>query len=167
MFKFIQKMYKSLFRIREFEEKIESLHEENYKILLKLADAESLARKKDSEISQMKKLHDELLSDPKVVLQEILKGNLEWYDYKELTPSDLNTYQVYAEAVRSNPAFTNEINHLIQILSLRALSEPKTLEELRDLQITAVAMESIKMHFADIPKPIKKQDKALDPHSTL
>lgn len=164
-------MYKSLFRVQEFEDRIERLHEKNLELKNKLSETVQLfhvnQKEKKAEIAQLKAQIEELLSDPGLILKEILKGNLEWYDYKELTPSDRETYQRFADAVRTNPAFVNEMNHLFQMLSLKALSEPKTLEGLRDLQICAVAVESIKRHFADIPKPPKKPEEVQDPNSTL
>lgn len=177
MLKFIQKAYKSLLRVNEFEWELNEMRKKLSGMQSELASSQKFfaeeIEKKDREIAQYKEENLNLnnlikeLTHPGVVLKEILKGNLEWYDYQELTPSDREAYQRFADAVRTNPAFVNEMNHLFQILALKALSEPKTLEGLRDLQICAVAVESIKRHFAEIPMPPKKPEEVKEPNSTF
>lgn len=177
MLNFIRSVYKSLSNINSFEEKLSGFK-------LKIRDLESEfsesensfeaeIAKKNEKIDELKKEVATLQSKvkelvhPGSVWKEILKGNIEWYDYQSLNPSDRESYQRFAESVRTNPVFQNELNHLFQTICMRTLGEPKTLEELRDFQISAVAIQSIKEHFNEIPLPPKKPEEVEEPNATF
>lgn len=103
---------------------------------------------------------------PRDFLDAVLKG-VEWYDYTELPAQEQETYKKDARRLVENPVFKNEINHLFQMLALKALTDPTTVPELRDIQQSAIAIKSIQAHLEMIAEPPKQNKPLTDPYEPI
>ncbi len=107
------------------------------------------------------------LSNPRIMLETIIVKGIEWYDFAELNKGLMDEYRAQAELLRQNPVFTNEINFLIANYGKKSLMEAITVEENRDMRISATTLAALRERVNEIPKPEKKNKEIKDPHSTF
>lgn len=104
-------------------------------------------------------------------LSEILSKDLSWFDYNELSQSELEKYYQSSRRILSESVFHNELNFLKSNWSKQALLEAHNLKS-KDMVFLAhrlswmiLGIEMFKMRLEGIHNPSIAREKAKDPFS--
>jgi len=117
----------------------------------------------------VEQLNDQIAAtkEPYIALDYVIQGGVEWYDYDELKPPELKSYQAHAEQLLRNPVFKNEINFLVNNNAKKALLDPTDYPQLRDIRVATLALSALKQRIEEIPKPKEEDKPADDPHEGI
>jgi len=92
----------------------------------------------------------ELVGDPKFVVDKVLGRDLAWYDYKQLKAADRVIYWQNAQAIIKNDTFKNEIKHTCSDLINEIAKESKSFKHVIELRMTINGLMLLKDRFEDI-----------------
>ena len=92
-----------------------------------------------SEIKRLKEKVNDLLkgrANPIEVVKEVMNSDIEFYDYRELKPSERKAYFMEARAVLKNKTVQNEIRHIYADLVKHIATKSFSYDEVRDIRMT-------------------------------
>lgn len=90
----------------------------NKNFIARLVEQEKKIHKLTTEYKILSEINETLVekATPELVIEKILKRELEWYDPKELDQEGRKNYYIEAQAILRSPVFQNEKNAYIKDL---------------------------------------------------
>jgi len=114
----------------------------------------------------VEKIIEKPVGDPTLVVEQVLGRGIEWFDYNELSQSDLQAYYQNAQLILKNPVFTNEVSRIVADCMKWALREAKDFDSVRDMRMNINGIELLKERLGAIPNPLKVVNEE-DLHSAI
>lgn len=105
-------------------------------------------------------------ADPKILVQEIMKGKMTWFDYKKLSRDERVTYYDGAQQILKNDVFKNVINYLINEWATWTLRHAGSYGAIRDMRMQVSAFDLLRKELESIEEPDKAKPPT-DPQEIL
>lgn len=106
------------------------------------------------------------LGNPKHVINKLLKEDLSWYDYEDLSPENRGNYVATGKSVLSNSTFQNEYKRAVIDIINEIAKESKSFEEVMALRMTINGMQLMKERLEElneVDEPKKTKEKLIEP----
>jgi len=134
---------------QKMQSEIDRLNDELDKAISK---KEELSIKYNSIVEDNKKLRS--FSEPELVVANIMKRGIRWYDYKEIkSKADREFYIDKARDIVQSPVYKNEIKRAVYDIMQHIVEFSKSHNETRDLRMTINGIELLKTRLENIFEP--------------
>jgi len=103
----------------------------------------------------------------RALIEKIMKGDIEWYDYNQLPHDEKVQYYNEAQVIINNPVFKNTINRLINEWGEWSLKQSQNFDDVRDVRMNVVGMTLLQEEFESINNPDEMNRPAKNPNSVI
>jgi len=126
-----------------------------------LALNKQLIQRNNKQQAIIKHLQDKL-SDPRLVINNVFKKGIQYFNADELPKSEQRTYYQECQTILESRAFNNIKNYLIATItqeSVKGHNPQDGLDRVRDAQMSINGMELLTEEFEDFPNPDNTEQK--------
>jgi len=98
-------------------------------------------------------------SAPEVIVSQIMRRGIAWFDYTKMEQNDWRLYYNDAQAALKNKTLQNEIKHFVADIVEHIARRSKSFKEIENLRMHISAYELLKERLEGIENPDKEISK--------